>query len=453
MSALPESRILLTARDPNMNTSNPIRKLLIIGYVWPEPNSSAAGSRMMQLIEQFLQAGIEVTFATAATDSPHAVDLEIAGVITAKINLNDSDFDHFLKQLMPDAVLFDRFMIEEQFGWRVENHCPGALRILNTEDLHCLRQTRHLMLKQLEKETYQLQYSETLDQDKLFRMLTKQEICKRELAAIHRCDINLMVSDFEIQLLQTYFNVPPRQLYYLPLVYSAKPPTHKSFSQRRHFIAIGNFRHQPNWDAVLQLKQHIWPQLSRKLPDAELHIYGAYPPPKATALHSNKERFLVKGWAQDAFETIESARVLLAPLRFGAGIKGKLAETMRCGTPSITTPIGAEAMQFSATWGGVIANNYSEFIEAASELYQHQNSWQRAQKNAFDLFDRHFSHPHSGFIKLVAALNDYRHNLTELRSQHFIGAMLNHHQHKSTQYMSQWIEAKNQLKDKNPQAH
>jgi hypothetical protein len=99
-----------------MDQSN---KLLIIGSVWPEPNSSAAGTRMLQLISLFKENGFVVTFASPAMDSDFMVDLELEEVVTKTITLNCSSFDVFVRELDPSVVMFDRFMMEEQFGWRV----------------------------------------------------------------------------------------------------------------------------------------------------------------------------------------------------------------------------------------------------------------------------------------------------------------------------------------------
>src|SRR5690349_18155010 len=97
---------------------NKTQTLLIIGFVWPEPNSSAAGGRMLQLIEQFQRQGYSITFASPAMDSDFMVDLATLNVEKKSIALNCSSFDTFVKELNPSVVLFDRFMIEEQFGWR-----------------------------------------------------------------------------------------------------------------------------------------------------------------------------------------------------------------------------------------------------------------------------------------------------------------------------------------------
>ena len=170
------------------------KQLLIIGFVWPEPKSSAAGSRMMQLISFFKEKGAKITFASTAAESEFSEDLE--GVDQKLIALNCSSFDKFVSDLQPDLVLFDRFMTEEQFGWRVAEHCPNALKMLDTEDLHCLRQARRLLV--LKNKPFEL----------------NNDLAKREIASIFRCDVTLMVSEFEMELLQTYFKVPSFLLFY-----------------------------------------------------------------------------------------------------------------------------------------------------------------------------------------------------------------------------------------------
>ena len=92
------------------------KKILIIGFVWPEPNSTAAGSRMLQLVHFFQGNSYQITFASTAQASEFSMDLEALGVFQKNILLNDSLFDLFLQELNPDIVLFDRFLTEEQFG-------------------------------------------------------------------------------------------------------------------------------------------------------------------------------------------------------------------------------------------------------------------------------------------------------------------------------------------------
>ena len=419
-----------------------VKKLLVLGYVWPEPNSSAAGSHMLSLLTLFIRQDWQVTFASPAQQGEHKVDLTELGIDEQTVSLNCSSFDDFISELNPNMVLFDRFMLEEQFGWRVAKYCPSALRILDTEDLHSLRHARHQALKQNRHLT-------NLD--------LNSDIAKREIAAIFRCDLSLIISDYELELLKNHYGVPEHILLHCPFMLDLQNfvPSQNSYSDRQHFISIGNFRHEPNWDAVLYLKQTIWPLIRKQLPKAELHVYGAYPPPKATQLHNPRQGFLVKGWAEDAKLVMQEAKVCLAPLRFGAGIKGKLAEAMFCGTPNVTTNIGIEGMTMGSDWSGLTTdltnfdnqegnteNNAISFANHAAQLYQDEVLWQHKQKNGYQLIKANFDKDDIQ-SRVLARIIDMQDNLESHRANNFIGQMLQHHQLKSTQYMAQWIEAKN----------
>lgn len=430
-----------------------MQKVLIIGYVWPEPKSSAAGTRMLELVQLFLQMQCEVTFASAALLSDHRFDLNSLGVIEKSIALNCSSFDEYVTALQPDLVLFDRFFTEEQFGWRVAQACPNALRILDTEDFHSLRYARQQLLK-VEQKKYSTEKEKQsvgpvlVGAAELYQQMCTQDMALREVAAIFRCDLSLMISEFEMELLQKYFSVPAQLLFYVPFLSPMRVQEQSlpDFSERQHFVAIGNFRHEPNWDSVLWLKHHLWPMIRAQLlqqgAHAELHIYGAYPPPKATQLHNAKEGFHVKGWAEDAALVMQQARVCLAPLRFGAGIKGKLMDAMRMGTPSVTTAIGAESMCGSLPWGGAIANDAGAIARAAVALYQTPSSWHAAQQAGFTILQNYFARIDYKPLLQERVERLFEHVALE-RGNNFIGQMLRHHSLKSTQYMGQWIEAKN----------
>jgi len=424
--------------------------IVIIGYVWPEPNSSAAGYHMLSFIELFHSQGWKITFASPASLGDHRADLSPWGVNEVAINLNDSSFDQWITDQQPTIVLFDRFMMEEQFGWRVEKACPDALRLLDTEDLHSLRETRHQLIKQQIKSNEELDFAPLLSMDTLYEQMSVSDVAQREIAAIHRCDLTLMISDAELRLLTEHFGVLHQQLLHCPFMITQNRSTQAPgppWSQRQHFVSIGNFRHAPNWDAVLWLKQSIWPLIRQSLPNAELHIYGAYPPPKATDLHQPKSGFHVKGWAESADDVIKNARVLIAPLRFGAGIKGKLLDAMRNETPSVTTPIGVEGMVSSQAWPGAIAGSAESIAASAVHLYQDETAWLKAQSRIETVLDHRFNtaKTQGNLLYLIKQLLDKPH-LKQHRTRNFTGQMLRHHHHKSTQYMSQWIEAKNKLK-------
>ena len=432
-------------------------QILIVGYVWPEPRSSAAGAHMLQLIELCLAQQWLVTFATPAQPGEHRADLKALGVVEQTIALNCSSFDTWVHALQPAIVIFDRFMMEEQFGWRVAEQCPQALRVLASVDLHSLREARQQQLREWLREdnsTTGLLAPKIAPAD-LFGHMAAQDLTQREIAAIFRSDLTLLVSDFEIELLTQHFQVPPFLLAHCPLL-PEQPNTNAwpSFDERANFISIGNFLHAPNWDAVLLLKETLWPLIRARLPKeksakAQLFVYGAYPPQKAINLHNPAQGFNVMGWAADALTVMRSARVCLAPLRFGAGIKGKLIDAMLCGTASVTTSIGAEGMSITDSaqaneliWNGAITDTAQEFADAAVNLHENKMLWQLAQRQGLRILQQRFNKAKLG-AALIERFQQGLEHLERNRRNNFIGAMLQHHRHKSTQYMARWIEAKN----------
>lgn len=409
-----------------------MQSLLIIGFVWPEPNSSAAGGRMTQLIALFQEQGFHITFASPAQESDFMIDLSTYNVDAKTILLNSGTFDAYIKELNPSIVLFDRFMIEEQFGWRVAENCPNALRILDTEDLHSLRLARQKAFK--EKRVFKIED------------LLVEEVAKREIASILRCDLSLMISQYEIEVLTTTFKIDSAILHYLPLLLESNElpdfeqlPT---FEERADFIFIGNFLHEPNWNAVQYLKETIWPLIKEQLPHSILNIYGAYPSQKVLQLNNVKEGFLIHGRAENAHEVVLKSRLVLAPLRFGAGIKGKLIEAMQCGTPSVTTSIGAESMQGALPWNGAIEDVPEVFANKAVKLYQDDKSWRDAQLKGAEIIRKRYLRTlfEASFSKQIKVIQE---NLVQHRSNNFMGELLQHHTLRSTKYMSKWIEEKN----------
>ena len=400
------------------------QKLLIIGHVWPQPNASAAGEHMIHLIRLFTDLGFQIYFTSAAQQPEGYKDLDGFKIICASTEINSDVFDDYLNSIKPDVVLFDRFMVEEQFSWRVKKECPNALRILDTEDIHFLRKERQASLKGKHKN----ELSDT---------------AKREVASIYRSDISLIISQEEINLLTESYNIPKSLLFYLPLlseeVHIERTP---NFEDRSDVIFVGNFLHEPNWQAVQVLKQKIWPLVRAKNKEINLHIYGAYASDKHKQLNNVKERFFVHGYVEDLEKVLRESKILIAPLFFGAGQKGKLLKAMQCGTPTVTTSIGAEAMQFEKEWPGLIEDNYEDLASALLKLYDDKELWENKQMNITDLVNEHFQYTY--FLKtLKQEVPDWLLNLNKNRMSNITGEILWHHSMRSTEFMSRWIMEKN----------
>jgi len=402
-----------------------MKHLVIIASVLPEPNSTAAGKRMLQLLELFKDQNYRISFLYTAQKGTYSANLSPLGVEEIPITLNDSNFDDLLAKLNPSIVLFDRFTLEEQFGWRAAQACPSALKILDTEDLHFLRKARERAY------TKGIPFKDSDLQSEVFH---------REIASILRCDLSLIISEFEYALLTKNYALNPEILIYLPLFAEAivnSPP----FESRQDFISIGNFLHAPNYDTVLELKK-LWPEIKKRLARAKMLIYGAYPSAKLKPLHDPSQGFLVMGRAENLQEVLFNARVLLAPIPYGAGLKGKLLDSMSYGLPSVSSSSGAEGIQGTMPWNGFIADSPAELVDKAVLLYQEESIWNQSRAQGYHLIESRFQKKQfaQSFHVLV---NSTLERLAWHRQKNYLGALLQHHTLQSTKYLSRWIEEKN----------
>ncbi|UWX56544.1 glycosyltransferase family 4 protein [Maribacter litopenaei] len=406
------------------------KKLLVIGLTWPEPTATAAGVRMMQLLQVFSSRDLEITFVSASKRTGGSEDLQALGITTEEIELNNASFDEFLKILKPEIVLFDRFLTEEQYGWRVAEVCPKALRILDSEDLHSLRYVRETCFKKNIPFT-------------VARWLADGKT-KRELASILRCDLTLVISSFEMELLEKIVKFDASLLLHLPFMHNEifQQNDWPEFNDRRDFLFIGGGLHSPNVDAIKYLEQEIWPKIHSQISDVQCHIYGAYLPNTVIKLHNPKKGFYIKGKTNSVSEVMKMSRVCLAPLRFGAGIKGKLVDAMLNGTPSVTTGIGAEGMHANMDWNGFVSESQEDFVQKSIELYTDKTVWEEAQGNGIKIINTLYSKS-SLEKRLMNRITEKVDNLEHHRLKNIMGGILAHHTLQSTKYMAKWIEEKN----------
>lgn len=407
------------------------RQALILGKVWPEPGSSAAGRHMLEIIDSLQRAGWLITFASAARASAHATDIGSIGVQTAFIAVNDDAFDRWLAELNPQLVIFDRFMTEEQFGWRVGRCAPQALKVLDSEDLHCLREWRD------QKQSVHDFGSGQIDADGL----VQSDLAMREIASIYRCDLTLVISQAEMQLLTTVFQIPADLLHYLPFLSAGRRQgATTDYAQRDNLVFVGTCMHKPNLQAIRCLKKTLWPLIRAELPGVSLKIIGSYPSAEVLQMHKPGEGFEVSGRVEDLSGVLTGARLMLAPLLSGAGLKGKLLEAMEYGLPSLTTAIGAEGLADADHWPGAVADSVEQMVEQTVSLYQDEKQWLSARQTGFALL-ANFSRQWQTDFQL--RLEQLLEQLQQHRRQNFIGRMLQHHFHASHEYMSRWIVAKN----------
>lgn len=424
--------------------------LLFVAPVWPERSSSAAGVRTSDLIASY-RSQWNVHFLSTSKPNQHSEALTAEGVQVHHCPANrEQPFHRVLHDVRPQVCVFDRFYAEEAFSFHVHQQLPDTLRVLDMQDMHALRQGR--------MEVHQAGGS--LQQVLDHRPAADQPMLQRELAAIHRCDLTLVCSPVELQLLRERYSVSPSKLALAPF-FVPPPPTAEAlppFGTRRHFVSIGNFKHPPNLDSVKWLADELWDAVRQRLGDdmVELHLYGAYASHAVQQLHDPARNLFVKGH-MPSLEALCRYRVALAPLRFGAGLKGKVTDSWTHGLPVVTTAIGSEGIHLSdyaaetqesysapanSQWGGFGDTCTSaDFADQASLLYSDEGIWRNSQRTGIELLRLCFDRDQR-LLAVQDAIAGRLQNLTAARQEDYVGQMLWQQGNRATEYFSRWIELK-----------
>jgi glycosyltransferase involved in cell wall biosynthesis len=258
----------------------------------------------------------------------------------------------------------------------------------------------------------------------------------RELASLHRVDAALVVSSFERDFLTQRLGFPDERLLCLPFPTDAESQI-PSFTERSGFCFLGNFRHPPNLDSVRWLLSELWPVVRRQLPEAELHLYGAYPPAEIS-LHKGQNGIFAHGPVANHRAALGKHKALLAPLRFGAGIKGKVLEAWGAGTPVVGSVLTFEGMGHE----GLVTTDALEFAHACAALDGSESIWTGQSEAGLEAVRTLYNRATLAKSFLTFLERGMR-GLESSRSQNLLGRILRHQQSNSTKYFSRWIEAKN----------
>ncbi|KAI9905436.1 hypothetical protein PsorP6_014407 [Peronosclerospora sorghi] len=416
------------------------KKVILAGSVWPERTSSAAGVRSTDIIKVLQEKGFHVLCVSPSRLNDHAALLENEyGVSCIQADANTDAFQKVLLETMPQLVIFDRFIAEEMYGWQIKKYAPDALRVLDLQDVHFLRRAREFAVKKLGTKV-----EDTLD-GTLLDIAPVEKFAIRELASIHRSDMTLFVSEVERELLVSRFQIPDVVLhrcdFFYPQIETSKL---RSFGNRKDIAFIGSFKHAPNVDAVEWTKSNILPIFRSIGGDAEVHIYGSYGESKRLAkLEDPRNGLYMKGFAPNVHDTLSKYRLSIAPLRFGAGLKGKIVDSWFVGTPCISTSIGAEGMSSEAPeWGGVITNCPRAFASEMLELYHDEPRWSATKDAGIALCSARYDRSRNA-DRLMEGLERALREKQTWREKNWIGRILWSEKFRATEYMSRYICAKN----------
>ena len=338
------------------------KNILVIDHHLPMPDRDSGSLRMSQILKILHRLGHRLTFLpdNLADMPPYTGDLQKRGIQVIHYPYVKRVRDYLISHgRMFDVVVLSRCDFAHKHIGDVRLYAPQSRVIFDTVDLHYLREQREAQLTQ--------------DPDVLQKAQEKQV---REDSLIADANETWVVSPIEQQMLQE--NWPNKSIQLVSNIVDVTEPV-TPFALRRDWLFIGGFQHRPNIDAVLFFIKEIYPLVRDRLPDAKFYIIGDKAPPEIVAMAS--DRIIVAGLQRDVSSFFESVRLSVSPLRFGAGIKGKINQSMAFGVPVVATSIAVEGMNLVDHEHVLVADEPKDFARALIELYESEELWKRLSGN------------------------------------------------------------------------
>lgn len=364
------------------------KRILVIDACVLTPDHDAGSLTVFNHIEIFQSLGYKVTFApdNLAREEKYTANLQRIGVEclywphTVSIKSHLEAYGSYY-----DLVFIARVEVAEKHINDVRTYCRGAKIIFDTEDLHFVREQRRA----------ELENNPALATAALQRK-------KQELTVAGQADCTLVVSTFEKEILLK--ELPSLNVSVVPIPRDM-PGREGDFSERKDLVFIGGFQHPPNLDAVLYFVRSIYPLIKVEIPDVKFFIVGSKPPDEIRELTSD-ESIIVTGYVPDVAPYFNQCRLSVAPLRYGAGVKGKVITSLSHGLPVVATGIACEGIGLKDEVDVLTADEPAEFAKQVVRLYTDAELWKKLSLSGFDKVNRDYSAAvtRSFFERLFATL-------------------------------------------------
>jgi O-antigen biosynthesis protein len=341
------------------------KHILVIDHQVPMPDRDSGSVRMFQILTILGQLGHRVTFipANLAHNPTYSDELRKRGIeVFMRPHLRD--MEQYLQRhgIILDAVVLSRWGTAEKHLPAVRRYAGQSRIIFDTVDLHFVRTAREAKIART---------AESINRARATQA--------QELELIGDVDETWVVSEVERQLLLQDW--PDRKIEVVSnIVDVAEPRT--SFSGRAGLLFIGSFLHPPNVDAVLFFANEIQPLLAQRIRGFRCYIIGNKPPPEIMALAS--DAIIVTGPVSDVRSYFESVRLSVAPIRYGAGVKGKINQSMGLGLPVVATSAAVEGMSLTNGEDVLVADDPAQFAECVIEVYNSEGIWTRLSTNGLE---------------------------------------------------------------------
>jgi GT2 family glycosyltransferase len=345
------------------------RRVLVLDHCTPTPDQDAGSVTVFNLLLLLREMDFQVTFIPEDNFlymPGYTTALQAAGIEVLYAPHYTSVAQHLKEagQRYDLAFLFRPGVVERHLK-DIRKYCPNAKVLYHTVDLHFLRMTRE---------------AELLNDN--LKLKEAEDMKGRELAAIQSCDASIVHSTAEFELLRP--ELPEAKLHVFPLIMDV-PGTTVGFQQRRDLVFVGGYQHTPNVDAVKFMVAEIMPLLRQRLPGVRFYAVGSKPPEEIKALAC--EDVVITGFVKDLNPLLDKMRVSVAPLRYGAGIKGKIGTAMTVGLPVVASSLAAEGMSLTDGENILIADDPESFMAAIVNLYESEEFWCRLSVGGVKLAD------------------------------------------------------------------
>lgn len=354
-SSLNQEALLQVAESARQFDSSD-RWILVIGLQIPTPDQDSGSVRMLTILRVLREMGFRITFTSDSENYlPHYQEiLEKDGIDVLY------GFDATCSHLAATGgkyhfALLSRPEVAFRYLSPIRAYALYSQVIYDTVDLHWVRFQREMQVS---------------GDNTLLDAITKFR--RVELYNTACADLVLAISNEEKNRL--LMEQPDAKVTVLPNIHEIIPPK-TPFAQRKGLVFIGSFWHKPNEDAVIFFAQNILPQITKKIPNLVFYIIGGNMPPSVESLRSANVEPL--GFVPDVEPYFESCRIFVTPLRFGAGMKGKVGHSMSHGLPVVATRIGAEGMGLKHEKHLLIADDPEDFADLVVRLYNDETLWRR----------------------------------------------------------------------------
>ena len=349
------------------------RRVLVIDSATPRPDRDAASLRLVNLMGLLRDEQAHVVFYPG--DGSHAGDathrLQALGVEAWHAPFAATPAQWMRQHGRTfDTVMVSRHYVLREWLPLVRQFAPQAKLVLDTVDLHYLRERRG---------------AELANDSALKRASERTRAL--ELDMIARSDATLVVSDVERTLLAQ--DAPGARVEIVSLLHHISGQG-LPFEQRHDLVFVGGFRHPPNVDAVKWFVSEVFPLVRARLPDVRFHCIGSDTPAEITAL-AGQPGVVVHGHVPDIDPYMDGARIAVAPLRYGAGVKGKVNLSMAHGQPVVATGCAVEGMHLRDGEDVLVGDDPQSFADAVVRLYTDAETWQRLSRNGVANVQQHFS--------------------------------------------------------------